>query len=223
MTPGRQLTLDLGYRPTFGRDDFLVRAANKDAVDWIDRYPDWPGPSLVIVGSAGCGKTHLAHVFAGVTAAPVMSVSAVAFADIGAVANAHRAVVVEHSAGPFDERALFHLFNAMKERGGHLLITAREAPARWRVALADLRSRLAALPVARIAEPDDALLEAVLVKLFADRQLTVTPEVVGYILRHLDRSFDAVRDIVARADADALADQRAVTVPLVKKLLSPTA
>jgi chromosomal replication initiation ATPase DnaA len=98
-------------------------------------------------------------------------------------------------------------------------MTSRDAPARWGVALPDLSSRLAALPVVRIAAPDDALLEAVLVKLFADRQVAVAPDVIAYALRHMDRSFAAVRALVAKADAESLAGQRAVTVPLLRNLL----
>jgi chromosomal replication initiation ATPase DnaA len=220
MTGVRQLALDLGHRPAFGRDDFLVSTANRAAVEWIDRYPHWPGHALAIVGSAGSGKTHLAHVFAHVSGAEVWPLTKLADADIGALVAARSAFVLEHDDAPRAPRALFHFFNAVKERGGHLLITSREPPARWSIALADLRSRLSAVPVARIDDPDDALLEAVMIKLFADRQLTVAPDVIAYALRHIDRSFAAVRALVAKADAAALAGRRAVTVPLIKSLLS---
>jgi chromosomal replication initiation ATPase DnaA len=216
---GRQLALDLGHRPAFGREDFWVGAANHEAVEWIDRYPAWPGYGLALVGPAGSGKTHLAHVFAGHTNAYVTTTADLSRADIGALVAAHGAFVLEHEGGSVDPRAVFHFLNAVKERGGHVLLTTREAPARWGVALADLQSRLSALPVAKIEAPDDALLEAVLVKLFADRQLTVTPDVVAYVLRHGDRSFAAMRSLVERADRESLAGQRAVTVPLVKALL----
>ncbi|TAL02962.1 MAG: DNA replication protein [Rhodospirillaceae bacterium] len=219
MTAGRQLILDLGHRPAFGRDDFLVSAANQEAVEWIDRYPSWSGYGLALVGPAGSGKTHLAQVFARATGAVVLSAASLAVAGIGAVTAANHVVVVDYDGTVFDERALLHLLNAIKERDGHVLVTSREAPARWGVSLADLHSRLSVLPVVRIAAPDDVLLEAVLIKLFADRQLTVAPDVVAYALRHMDRSFAALRAIVARADAESLAGQRAVTVPLIKSLL----
>jgi chromosomal replication initiation ATPase DnaA len=219
MTDGRQLALDLGHRPAFGRDDFLVGVANQDAVDWIDRFPNWPGPGLALIGPAGSGKTHLAQVFIAASGAQVVAIDTLRVDDVGALVAAHAAFVLEHGDAPFDERALFHFMNAVREKNGHYLITARDAPARWGVTLADLSSRLAALPVVRIATPDDALLEAVLVKLFADRQITVAPDVIAYALRHMDRSFAAVRALVAKADAESLAGQRAVTIPLIRKLL----
>lgn len=214
MTPPRQLVLDLGHRPALGREDFLVGQANAEAVGWIDRYPAWPSYGLAIVGPAGCGKSHLAQVFA--TRVSATSLGPTEFAADKVSLNA--AYVIE-DAGT-DERRLFHFLNAVRENNAHVLLCARDAPARWGVALPDLASRLAALPVVRIAAPDDAMREAVLVKLFADRQLDVAPDVIAYLLRHMDRSFEAMRRLVARADAESLTHGRAVTVPLVKDLLA---
>ena len=214
MSPPRQLVLDLGHRPALGREDFLVGPANAEAVGWIDRYPEWPSYGLAIVGPAGCGKSHLAQVFA--SRAGAISLASTAFAADSVSPGA--AYVIE-DAGT-DERRLLHFLNAVREHDAHVLLTAREAPARWGTALPDLASRLAALPVVRISAPDDAMREAVLVKLFADRQLDVAPDVIAYLLRHMDRSFEAIRRLVARADAESLAHGRAVTVPLVKDLLA---
>ena len=85
--------------------------------------------------------------------------------------------------------------------------------------MADLRSRLRAAPAVAVAPPDEALIAAVLVKLFADRQLAIGEEVVAYLALHLERSFAAARDAVAALDAAALAEQRRITVPLVKRVL----
>jgi chromosomal replication initiation ATPase DnaA len=151
-----------------------------------------------------------------------------AVAELAAASLAGKpAVVVEDAdraaeAGQADERALLHLFNLLREAGGHLLLTGRTPPARWPLALPDLRSRLAALPVAALAPPDDAVLEAVIVKLFADRQLRVEPDVVRFLANRIDRSFAAVAEAVASLDRAALEHGRAVTVPLVRSVLPST-
>jgi len=139
-----------------------------------------------------------------------------AVADLAAA----RAVVVEDADRGTDERALLHLFNLLREGGGHLLLTGASPPARWALALPDLRSRLTALPVASLLPPDDAVLEAVIVKLFADRQLLVEPDVVRFLANRLDRSFAAAADAVAVLDRAALAHARAVTIPLVRVALT---
>jgi len=219
MTDNRQFVLDLGHRAALGRDDFLVTPANSDAVAWIDRWPEWPGHAIAIFGPEGCGKTHLAHVFAARAQARVLQGSALVRDAFASLVESHAALVVEDADAVSDPRALLHLFNAMKESGGSLLLTAREAPARWPVALPDLASRLASVTAVKIAPPDEALMEALLVKLFTDRQIAVDPDVVTYLVRRIDRSFAAARDVAARADAASLAGQRAVTIPLMKQVL----
>jgi len=214
-----QLPLDLAHRPALGRDDFLVAPANAEAVAWLDRWPDWPAPALVLTGPAGSGKTHLAQVFAARSGAVVLLPENLATARLPELVGAAPAAIVEEAAHA-PEAALFHLYNLLAERGGHLLLPAREPPARWGIALADLRSRLLAAPVAALQPPDDILLAAILVKLFADRQLAVGAEVLAYLVPRLERSFDAAARIVAALDRAALAAHRPVTVPLAREVLA---
>jgi DnaA regulatory inactivator Hda len=221
MTTPRQIPLDLGYRPAVGRDDFFVAPGNADAVAWIDRWPQWPAHALALFGPSGCGKTHLAHVFAARASAKVMAIKDVNAASLATVVDSTRAIVLEYSDAPFDESAVFHLYNALQQTNGWLLFTGRDAPARWDVTLPDLKSRLSSLQAVRIEPPDDDTMQAVLVKLFADRQINVGPDVVAYLSRHMERTFAQARHIVELADRESLAGQRAVTVPLVKSLLEP--
>lgn len=214
-----QLPLPLGHRPALGREDFLVAPGNAEAVAWLDRWPDWPAPALVLHGPEGCGKSHLAHVFAAQTGAPVVAGRAGLVLDPPTLLGDHGAVVIDDADAGLDEESLFHLYNAIKEADRRLLLTARRAPAAWGLRLPDLASRLQAAPAAAIGPPDDAVMAAVLIKLFADRQLRVGTEVVSYLLRHMERSFSAARALVAAADEASLAEKRAITVPLVRRLL----
>lgn len=214
----RQLALDLGHRPAYGREDFLVAPGNREAVEWIDRWPAWPGHALALFGPAGCGKSHLSQVFALKARAIALAAPDLTPDAVGAILGRAGAFVVEEG-DLADERALFHLFNAVRESKGALLLTGRDPPARWRTELPDLRSRLASIPAAGIAPPDDAMMEAVLVKLFADRQLAVAPDVIAYVLRRMDRSFASARHLVATADKESLAGKRPITIPLVKTII----
>ena len=222
-----QLALDLGHRPALGRDDFLVAACNRDAVAWLDRWPDWPAGGLAIVGPAGCGKSHLASVWRATSGAPLLAPADLDRGEPAALLAGATACVIDDAdraiAGGARERALLHLYNHLREARGQLLLTGRTPPARWPIALPDLASRLAAVPAVGVGMPDEALLAAVLVKLFADRQLRVGQDVVMFLVPRLERSFEAARQIVAAIDRAALAGGRAVTVPLVREVLAGAA
>ena len=216
---GRQRTFDWGVRPALGREDFLVAPCNEAAVAWLDRWPDWPGPALVIHGPPRSGKSHLAEVWRRRSGAEAVEASALAQAATGA-GDAPAALVVDGLAAPLDERALLHTYNGVAERGGHLLLTALAPPALWPLTLPDLVSRLRLAPEAAIGLPDDALLAALMVKLFADRQIAVAPEVPAYVVPRIERSFEAVARLVERLDRAALAEGRPVTVPLARRTLA---
>jgi DnaA regulatory inactivator Hda len=222
--PPPQLPLHLGHRPAMGAGDFLVAPSNEAAVAWLDRWPNWSAPALVIWGPTGCGKTHLAQVWRARTQAPRVIPADLDVPTLPDLLSHARAVVIDDAdtaAGdPKTERALFHLYNLARETGGHLLLTAATAPAQWSIALPDLRSRLLAAPAVAVGPPDDALLAAILVKLFADRQVRVGADVVEFLVTHIERSFDAARRLVADLDAAALAARRRITVPLARSVLA---
>ena len=216
----QQLPLDLGHRPALGRADLFVTEGNCDAVSWIDKWPDWPGHALALYGPAGCGKTHLVQVFAARSHAHVLCDEDLLSLDPVHMAASHQALALDQTNGCLHEQPLLHLYNAVREAGGHLLIVGREAPARWTIDLPDLKSRLNGMLAVQIYTPDDATMTAVLAKLFRDRQLTITPDVIDYAVTRMPRTFAASRSLVETADKEALAQGRRVTVPLVRDILN---
>jgi chromosomal replication initiation ATPase DnaA len=216
----RQMPLDLGHRAAVGREDFLVAPGNQDAVAWLDLWPNWPAPGLVIYGPEACGKTHLAEVWRARSQARIVTPADIAARDAPAIVGEARALVIERPDRGVDERAMFHLYNYVAADRGWLLLTAEKPVAQWSLQLADLRSRLAALPAVAMLPPDDALIEAVMIKQFSDRQLRVGPDVIAYLVPRVERSLAAVRDVVTSLDRAALAERRPVTVPLARQILA---
>lgn len=222
----RQITFDLGHRAAHGRQDFLVAPSNKDAVAWIDLWPDWPAPALVLHGPAASGKTHLAAVWAEKNGARFVDTAHLTARDADEIARDARHLVLDHIDPWFGDRAaettLFHLYNIFKEDGRSLLLTARMAPVHGAFTVPDLASRLRAAPAVAIQPPDDMLLAAILVKLFADRQLQVGQDVITYVVPRMERSFAAALALVDTADKIALAEKKNIGVALMRQILLQT-
>jgi chromosomal replication initiation ATPase DnaA len=215
----RQLVLSFEPGANFSRDDFLEGPSNAIALRLVEGWPDWPARVMAIVGPEGSGKSHLADIWANKTGARRLSARALDQTAVpGALATG--ALALENVAEPLDEVALFHLLNLAKEDDATVLLTARQPPAQWAIRLPDLVSRLRALPVVELAAPDDALLRAVLVKLFVDRQLAVDESLISYLVARIERSFAAARAAVAALDREALRQRRPVTRALAAELFA---
>ena len=210
----RQRAFDLPVKTEFGHADFLVSDCNREASEWIARWPDWPGPALALYGPRGSGKTHLAHLWCERAGGTLIAGGAVA----DAVPPVAAAVAIDDAEWAAEE-PLLHLYNSTLERGASLLLTMPAPPASLLLALPDLASRLRALPVVGIAPPDDALLAAVLVKHFSDRQISVKPGVIAYLIARIERSFAAAASVAARLDEAGLAARRPITITLARAVL----
>jgi chromosomal replication initiation ATPase DnaA len=219
MNVPRQLALALPHAESFAREDFLSGHPNAAALAMVERWPDWPDRALLLVGPEGAGKSHLAAIWAEIAGARRVAARALGETNLIA-ALATGALVIEDAPAQLDERAMFHLLNLMREEEAFLLITARTPPGSWGLALPDLASRLRAAPSVALTAPDDALLHALLIKLFADRQLAVDESLVRYLVTRIERSFAAARAVVEALDREALRLKRPVTRALAAELLA---
>jgi chromosomal replication initiation ATPase DnaA len=217
----RQLSFDLPLREARGRGDFFVSDSNAAALAALEGWHGWPGRKLVLTGPEGAGKSHLVQVWAEMADARVIDATTLAGLDPARLAGANVALDdCDRIAGDADaERTAFHLHNLVLAEGGFLLVTATRAPSRWGLTLPDLASRMEGTPVVAIAPPDEALLAAVLVKLFADRQIDPPETLIRYLVARIDRSFAAAREIVTTLDAAALAEGKPLGIKLAAELL----
>lgn len=213
-----QLPLDLALPPRFGAADYMVSSSNAAAHATIARWPDWPDRVLILTGPEGAGKSHLAAIWAEHARATTVSLDDLARADLATLAARPLVVDDANNSSGF-EANLFHLLNLVRDERSFLLLTARVPPDRWGLRTADLLSRLRLAPSVAIGAPDEDLMRAVLVKLFADRQLLVDEQLVGYLVVRLERSLDAARRAVEALDRAALSQHRRVTRPMAAGIL----
>ncbi len=213
-----QLVLPLSARALVGREDFVVTSCNAQAVAFIDSWPNWPVGAVVIFGPAGSGKTHLASIWQTTSGAHLASA-----ADLGSSSQPAGPLIVENVdlMAPTPERdvELFRLIDLARP-ASPVLLTGNEAPSTWPTALPDLASRFSALLSLPLWVPDEELLSALARKLFDDRQVSVPDAVIERVVHSLERSPNAIRRFVAKADAKALAEARPINLALVRELMA---
>jgi len=224
---GGQLPLPFSPARSFAAADFVPGAANAEARAWMSRWPDWPQRRLSLWGPAGSGKSHLAAIWRDRTGATLLdgtTLAAIAPEAVPALlppaGPIGAAILVENTCSTPQGRPLLHLINAAQEAGVSVLLTARQPPSRWDVALPDLRSRLASMAAVAIAAPDEALVEAVLAKLLADRQVSLRPELLSFLALRLPRDFATIHSLAAGLDCASLAAGRRITRPLAAVALA---
>ncbi len=210
-----QLVLGLPVAVSLGAEDFLISDCNASAARLVQDWPHWPGRACVIVGPKGSGKSHLVEVWSAKAGARIVPATAIA----GSQTDTQPVAVEDVDQGGFDERSFFHLLNMSRETGFDVLLTARKPPGEWVARLPDLRSRFRSLTVVAIGAPDDHLLRLLMVKHFADRQLSVQPDVIDYLLLRMERSAAAAGEIPALLDKAAMSHQRRITRALARDVL----
>ena len=217
----QQLSFELPAKVALGRDDYFVSPANALAVAMIDAPQNWPGGKLVVSGPEGAGKTHLVHVWAVQTGARIVKARDLCETDVPELAQGPVAVedLPEIAADADAQTALFHLHNLVLAERHYLLLTGRAAPHLWAMPLPDLQSRIDATQHVALDHPDDSLLTAVLAKLFDDRQIIPRPDVIPFLVRHMDRSLNAAARMVARLDQVSLQERQSLTRKLAARLL----
>lgn len=218
----RQLALPFAHRPRLDRLGFLAADSNRAALAWLapGAAARWPSRRLALWGEAGGGKTHLLHVWA--REQDALLLPGTALRDLDALFRAPDrwgGIAIDDADLAGDAPALLHALNAVHEAGLPVLLAARAAPARWEVALPDLRSRLRAMQAVELGRPDDALLRTLLLRLLAERQLAVAPPVVDWLLQRLPRTAAAMRELARRLDERALASGRGVGRALAARVL----
>jgi len=224
----KQIPLPLPHQEAMSADDFLVTSSNREAAVWISKWPAWPAHGFILTGPAGSGKTHLMKLWLSLSGGRQLSHADLRENDIGALLAQNAALAIDDAdalAGDAAaEEKLFHLFNRLKEEHtatgrGALVLTLSCGAGLAGFQLPDLRSRLLTLPAAALSDPDDQLLEALLIKQFRDRQVTLDAEVVQFLIPRMPRDAASLRALVEKLDRQALAEGRKITIALAKSVL----
>ena len=217
VTTGRQLRLPFPFQPGFAAVDFMTGDSNEAALAWLNRTQDWPDRRLALWGPSGCGKTHLLHIWADRMGAETWHGPELRGVPLPPASGG---IAIDDADALADEPALLHLLNASLAAGLPVLLAATRAPARWTTRLPDLTSRLRAITAIEVHTPEDSLLQALLARLLADRQLAVAPALQDWLLLRLARTPAALREAVLRLDRAELRQRGRITKALAASVLA---
>jgi chromosomal replication initiation ATPase DnaA len=200
-----------------GRDDFVKGDCNRDSLAAVVAWPDWPQVPTLLVGPEGSGKSHLVGIWSALSGATI--VQAVNLTEADCSPGAPRGPIAVEDVERAPEKALFHLLNRAREYDAPVLLTTRDERIVETIGLADLGSRLRAARPLRIMRPDDVFLLKVLAKLFSDRQLPISPQLLEYLVRRMERTYAAAAELVSRMDEMALSKGMALSRQLAAAAL----
>ena len=216
MSSSEQLPLELRSGCAVSRADIMVCGANREVVTFLETWPKWPTPIVILSGSKGVGKSHLAGYWAGLANAEILQSDR----DLSWAEPSSNCLVLEDVArGRVDEKVLFHLINSVRSANGHLLITSSSRPASWKLSLPDLKSRFKLAHLIELQEPDDELLFGVMSKLFAELQVDVDSSVIDYLVLRMERTLSCASRLVSLLDQMSIAQKRPITKPLAAMAL----
>lgn len=225
MIRTQQLLLDLPLKPNYAKEDFVESSCNWEAVQWIQRWPNWPMKMIAVYGEPGCGKTHLAHIWQEKANARFLTLKDILnLTPLDAIKD-YQSFVLDEADAVFQKEGLhdgwmFHFYNLIQEKSADLLICSLSPPTQWTIKLPDLRSRLATILSVGVNPPDEDALRAVLFKLCSELGMALSPEIADYILRRVERSFESIRRLVGALNRHTLSLHRQLTLGLVREVLN---
>jgi chromosomal replication initiation ATPase DnaA len=217
-THSKQLLLNLRTYPSLGRKDYIVSGINKDAVVWLDIWPNWPSLGFIVCGPTGSGKSHLASALQTLTSGLIIEARNLKENKLDKLAK-NKCLIIEDIYKYKSEKLLLHIYNMMFERKHNIMFTSNVSINSINFKLPDLKSRLLSMPQVNIGLPDDELLKNLFIKQFADFGVTVEPEVINYLLKRIDRSFESILYMVNRINALSLEKSKKITIPFIKNVL----
>ena len=217
-----QLTIEMPKRTALDREDFLVNVKNEAAVDFIDNFYKEPTKIGILIGPKGSGKTHLVNVLCKSLERIKWSFLSPENKDIYDTFKINDLIIIEDINiynSKRKEEFLLHSINLSKELNKALLLTSSLKVSKLNFKTLDLVSRLEAMRTAFIEEPDDMLMEALIIKLFNDRQLLVKPNTVNFLMQRIERSYLGISEIIELIDKVSLSQKKSVSVKLIKTLI----
>ena len=222
-----QYMLKFAHQNFLGEEDFMITPCNQHAYMAIKMWPNWNYFALNIFGPKSSGKSHLAHIWINTiqnnlprpVQIPILQAHSINMKNLNKISQEYPYLVIENLDSNINEEAFFHIYNNYNIPNRSILFTSLLPPSKVGLKLPDLRSRLNIIPTVEIQQPDDDMLIALIAKLFNDRQIIISQEILNYILKYSERSFSYITKLIEEIDEISWRYGRAVSIPIVKEAI----
>ena len=218
MSELNQLLLDLNYKQNFNDHDFYVSESNYFAFNIINKWPKWEKKILNICGEKFSGKTHLANIFKSKSKALLINYNKMdedVFNKIKLFDN----IIIDNFNNNFNEKLIYSVFNLVDQDNKYMLINSEQPINEIKFNLPDMISRSKNCLVAKIENPDDELIFAIILKNFSDRQIKLEKKIIEFIINRIDRSYSKIYEFIYKIDELSLKKKKPINFKTIKEIL----
>ena len=218
MSELNQLLLDLNYKQNFNDHDFYVSESNYFAFNIINKWPKWEKKILNICGEKFSGKTHLANIFKSKSKALLINYNKMdedVFNKIKLFDN----IIIDDFNNNFNEKLIYSVFNLVDQDNKYMLINSEQPINEIKFNLPDMISRSKNCLVAKIENPDDELIFAIILKNFSDRQIKLEKKIIEFIINRIDRSYSKIYEFIYKIDELSLKKKKPINLKIIKEVL----
>jgi len=213
-----QLLLDFDYEQKFTDDDFYVGKSNFYPFELINNWPKWEKNFLNISGEKFSGKTHLTNIFLKKFNGIKIESNLLENEDLKKI-KPYQNIILENLNLDVDEKLIYSLFNIIDQDNKFLIITSLELISKIDFRLEDLKSRTKNCLLAKIENPDDELMFALILKNLSDRQITLDKKLIDFIIKRVDRSYGKIFEFIYKIDKISLKKKKSIDFKIINEAL----
>ena len=213
-----QLLLDFDYEQNFRDDDFYVGKSNYYPFELINKWPNWENNFLNISGEKFSGKTHLANIFLKKFNGVKIESNLLNNESLKEI-KLHQNIILEDLNLDINEKLIYTLFNIADQDNKFLVITSSEPVAEIGFKLEDLKSRTKNCLLAKIENPDDELMFALILKNLADRQIILDKKLIDFIIKRVERSYGKIFEFIYKIDKISLKKKKSIDFKIINEAL----
>ena len=213
-----QLLLNFKYKQNFNYNDFYVSKSNYYAFHLIENWPKWEKNILNIYGERFSGKTHLANIFLSKNKGIKVDENEIN-EEIFKKFKLYENIVIDNYDCKSDENLMYSIFNLVDQDNKYLIINSINPISEINYKLNDLKSRSKNCLFAKIDNPDDELMFAIILKSFSDRQIQVDKKLIDFVIKRIDRSYGKIVDFIYKVDELSLKKKKAIDLKTIKEIL----